>query len=79
MSATIDNVPFDFEPFNSSATPLPRAAPIDQALTGYERNLLRRLRQIKHEAITASRPAVVTIHVDDQGQVTWFVSGHSEG
>ncbi len=71
--------PEPIEPGTFNATPIPRSAPIDQALTGYERNLLRRLRQIKHEAITASRPAVVTIHVDDQGQVTWFVSGHSEG
>ncbi len=48
-------------------------------LTQTELDLLRRLRNVRREAITATQPAIVSIHIDGQGKVKWFVAGKGEG
>lgn len=57
---------------SATATAVLRS-PIDAEVSEREIALLRRLRQARREAMTSTRPCLVSIHIDDRGEMQWFV------
>ncbi len=65
---------------SASMTPVPKHAPIDESLSKRELGLLRRMRKARREAMTSTQPAIVTVYINEQGEIDrWFVSMRPEG
>ncbi len=65
-------------PATTNSTPVPQGQPIDAAMTREEIAFLRRLRSMRHVAISATRRVRMLVEVDELGRLEWFEVGKAE-
>lgn len=66
------------QPTTTNSTPAPQSQPIDSAMTREEIAFLRRVRSMRHVAISATRRVRMLVEVDELGRLEWFEVGKAE-